>query len=105
MSDPVIAMTTTNDEQEAKKLASVLVGSKLAACVQIISKISSVYEWEGIVHCDQEYLLLIKTKDDLVKKVKKSIEANHTYEVPEFLVVPVTDWMDDYIQWMDDVTK
>lgn len=105
MTEASIAMTTTNTEREAKELASRLVRGRLAACVQIIPKIQSIYEWEGEVHDDQEYLLLIKTRAGLISDVKKFIEKNHTYEVPEFLAVPVTDALGDYLKWMEEVTK
>lgn len=105
MIDAVMIMTTTNTEREARRLASLLVGEKLAACVQIVPKIYSIYEWEGKIHDDQEYLLLVKTRESLVKKARGAIEKNHSYEVPEFLVVPITDALEDYLEWMKDVTK
>lgn len=105
MSNAIVAMTTTNSEREAKELASIFVKGRIAACVQIIPKIHSIYEWEGEVHDDIEYLLLIKTREELVGKLKKAIADNHSYEVPEFLVLPVIDSSEDYMQWMVDVTK
>lgn len=105
MAEAVVAMTTTNTEREAKSLASLLVSKRCAACVQIISKINSVYEWEGEIHSDQEYLLMIKTQEKLADKVKKLIVENHSYEVPEFLVLPVVDSTEDYMNWMCRVTK
>ena len=103
--EPVMVMTTTNREREAKKLAAEIVEKRLAACVQIISKINSIYEWEGKIHDDQEYLLLIKTSEKLVKKLNTFVEKNHTYEVPEFLVTPIIGGSDDYLEWMKDATK
>lgn len=98
--DAAIAMTTTNSEREAKELASLLVEGKLAACVQIIPKILSIYRWEGKVHEDQEYLLLIKGLEDRMGEVKAAIEKHHSYEVPEFLVVPVVDGLKNYLEWI-----
>ncbi len=105
MAEAVVAMTTTNTEREAKSLASLLVSKRCAACVQIISKINSVYEWEGEIHSDQEYLLMIKTQEKLVDKVKKLVLENHSYEVPEFVVIPVIDSTEDYMNWICRVTK
>jgi periplasmic divalent cation tolerance protein len=105
MAEAIIAMTTTNSEKEARHLADILVRGKIAACVQIVPKIHSIYEWEGKVHDEQEYLLLIKTREDLAKKVKAAIEEEHSYEVPEFLVVPVIDSTESYMRWMCDMTK
>lgn len=105
MKDPVVATTTTNSIKEARELAGLLVKGKLAACVQIIPKIESVYEWEGAVHDDQEYLLLIKTCEERIRDIKKVMEKQHSYEVPEFLVLPVIDGLDDYMKWMEVNTK
>lgn len=103
--DAVVAMTTTNTEREAKALAARIVQDRLAACVQIVPKIHSVYEWEGTIHDDQEYLLLIKTREALAAKLQRLLEEEHSYEVPEFLVLPVLGGSDDYLEWMGDVTK
>jgi periplasmic divalent cation tolerance protein len=105
MFEAVMAMTTTNTEREAKKLASLIVDARLAACVQIVPKIHSIYRWEGQIHDDQEYLLLIKTGQELIEKLKRLMEKNHSYEVPEFLVVPIVDGTENYLEWMSDVTK
>jgi len=103
--EPVMAMTTTNREREAKKLASGIVEKKLAACVQIVSKINSIYVWEGETHDEQEYLLLIKTSEKLIKKLNAFIEKNHNYEVPEFIVTPIIGGSEEYLEWMSDVMK
>ncbi len=105
MIEPVLAMTTTNTEREAKGLAEILVRERAAACVQIVSKINSIYEWEGKIHDEQEYLLLIKTHDKQIKAVRRLIEKHHSYEVPEFLVMPIIDGSDDYLEWMRDAVK
>lgn len=100
----IVAMTTTNTEREAKKIACVLVEKKKAACVQIIPKIHSIYEWKGEIHDDQEYLLLIKTQEKHAKDVMKLVRENHTYEVPEILILPVDTGSDEYLEWIKDVT-
>ena len=103
--DAVIAMTTTNTEREAKHLAALIVKERLAACVQIIPKIESIYEWQGEIRDDQEYLLLIKTHVERIRKIKQLLEKEHSYEVPEFLVVPAVDGLGPYLDWMKKVTK
>lgn len=105
MIEAAVAMTTTNTEREAKHLAALLVKGKLAACVQIVPKILSIYRWEKEIHEDQEYLLIIKTTEKRMKDVRRAIEENHSYEVPEFVVLPVIDGTDDYLEWMADAVK
>ncbi len=105
MDDPVVAMTTTNQAREARSLAELLVKERLAACVQIVPKIESIYEWQGEIRDDQEYLLIIKTREERVGDIKKVLEKHHSYEVPEFLVLPVIDGMDEYMKWMEEGTK
>jgi periplasmic divalent cation tolerance protein len=105
MGEPIVVMTTTNTQKEAKTLAGLLVENGFAACVQIIPKINSIYVWQGKIHDDQEYLLLIKTLDDKLPKLRKAIEDNHSYEVPEFLVLPVAGASQDYLEWMKNVTR
>ena len=103
--EPVVVMTTTNTEREAKLLAGCIVKDKLAACVQIIPKINSIYEWQGEIHSEQEYLLLIKTFEKNVLKLNKFLEKEHSYEVPEFTVLPMIYASDDYAEWMEKVIK
>ncbi|HPQ80641.1 MAG TPA: divalent-cation tolerance protein CutA [bacterium] len=105
MIEAAVAMTTTNTEREAKLLASLIVNEKAAACVQIVPKILSVYRWDGEVREDQEYLLMIKTAEKRIDDVRKIIEKNHSYEVPEFVVFPIIDGAEDYMEWIAEVTK
>lgn len=104
MMKAIVAMTTTNTEREAKKIACVLVERKKAACVQIIPKIHLIYEWKGLIHDDQEYLLLIKTREKHAKDVMKLVRENSSYEVPEILILPVDAGSDEYLEWIKDVT-
>ena len=97
----VVVMTTTDDPEEAAALARMLVDERLAACVQAMP-IASTYRWEGAVETADERLLLIKTRADRVDEVKTFLDEHHSYDVPECVVVPVTDGLPAYLAWVDD---
>ena len=93
--------TTTDNEEEALNLARLLVGQRLAACVQVLGPVKSVYRWEGEIEQAEEWVCLIKTREDLFEETKDLIEANHSYEVPECLSTPIIDGSEAYLQWLD----
>ncbi len=97
-----MVLSTTGSKAEAKKLAEKLLSEKLAACVQI-TNITSIYEWKNKINCDDEQLLLIKTKDSLYKKVEQFISENHSYEVPEIIKIPVKNGLTSYLNWIDEI--
>ena len=99
----MVIMTTLPDIKYAEDLASVLVRSKLAACVQILPQMTSVYEWEGALQQDTEVLLLIKTMSSRFSAVEKAVKENHPYTVPEVVAIPASDVSDDYLKWMKGV--
>ncbi|MBH0056154.1 divalent-cation tolerance protein CutA [Pseudoalteromonas sp. SWXJZ94C] len=95
--------TTCKDENEARTLAKALVEKKLAACVNILPNMSSIYMWEGEVAESTEAKLLIKTKADKTNDVFLTIKAMHSYEVPEIQVIDVATGNLAYFNWMDEV--
>lgn len=94
-----IVMTAINNEAAAEALAQQLVEARLAACVQVMP-VKSFYVWQGESHREAEYLLLVKTRTALYAQVENFILANHPYEVPEILQVPVTAGAAGYLQWL-----
>jgi len=101
MSDFVLALTTLPGDFDAAALAQDLVGAGLAACVNIIPGIKSVYTWEGVPHTDTEQQIIIKTTTAEVDRLWDVLRERHPYDVPEFLVVPVIDGSEDYLRWLD----
>lgn len=101
MSEIVLALTTLPGDFDATKLAQELVGSGLAACVNILPSVKSVYAWEGMPQIDQEQQLFIKTTTDQVDALWESLRPRHPYDVPEFIVVPVIDGSQDYLRWVE----
>jgi periplasmic divalent cation tolerance protein len=94
--------TATETKEQADNIAQYLVETKLAACVQIIGPINSIYRWKGKVENTQEWLCLIKTKDDLYNKVEAAIKSQHPYETPEIIAMPIVKGSKEYLNWIDD---
>jgi periplasmic divalent cation tolerance protein len=97
---PVIVLTTANLDFDARALAHTLVELRLAACVNIVPRIDSIYRWEGKVSEDGEQLLIIKTADDRIASLREELFRRHPYSVPEFVVVPVAETSDAYGAWL-----
>jgi len=93
--------TTTGKREDAEKIAQTLVRRKLAACVQIIAKISSTYRWKGKVKMAQEWLCLIKSKSSLYEELERTIKEIHPYEIPEIVAVPIMAGSREYLEWLD----
>ena len=96
---------TTDSQSSANELAASVVEQQLAACVNIIPGITSVYHWDNEIQHDQEWLLLIKTTDDMSEALKEAIMKIHPYDSPELISVDVTDGLPDYLQWVQDTVK
>lgn len=96
--------TTTGSQDEAEKLANLLVRGRLAACVQI-TQVFSVYTWEEDLQKDEEWLLLIKTRGDLYEAVEGVLQAHHSYETPEIVCIPITQGFSPYLQWINENTQ
>jgi periplasmic divalent cation tolerance protein len=101
MSELVMAMTTFPGDYDTTALAQDLVGSGLAACVNILPGMRSVYTWEGVPQVDQEQQLFLKTTTDQVDALWEEIKRRHPYDVPEFLVLPIIDGNEDYLRWVE----
>ena len=105
MTDKRIVLSTAGSEEEARKIAHHLVDQQLAACVNIVPKIESVYRWQGKVESNREYLLLIKTSSEKVPQVSDAIRELHSYDLPECIVLAVEDGSSEYLQWVEESLK
>ena len=97
--------TTTSTKENAIKIAKHLIETKLAACVNIVPNVTSVYMWDGNICEEQEFLLNIKTREELFKKVKEAIISVHEYELPEIIAVKIENGSDAYLKWVWAETK
>ena len=97
---PVLVLTTVSAAFDARALARGLVEARLAACVNIVPRIDSIYRWQGNVEEDGEQLLLIKTSDVRLDALRAELLGRHPYDVPEFVVLPIGSTSDAYGAWL-----
>jgi periplasmic divalent cation tolerance protein len=102
MTDKQIVLSTAGSEDEARKIARHLVERQLAACVNIVPQIESIYRWQGKVESSREWLLLIKTTADRFAEVRNAIRELHSYDVPECIAIAIEDGSAEYLQWITD---
>ena len=96
-----IVISTAGSDEQAETIARALVERKLAACVNVVGEVCSIYRWRGAVERDPEKLLLIKTSAQLVEKVRQTIRELHSYELPELLTLAVAEADPDYRAWIE----
>lgn len=100
MKDALVVITTTETLADGQRLANLLVEAGLAACVQILPQIASVYRWQGKVEQAAETLLLIKTTRTVYPELETAIKQNHSYETPEIVALPVETGSIEYLDWL-----
>ena len=100
MTNARIILTTAGSQEEARKIAHALVERRLAACVNIVPQIESVYRWQDKVETAQEWLLLIKTQAELFERVRDTVKELHSYDLPECVMLDLTAGSPDYLEWI-----
>jgi len=99
--EPIVVLITAPSHAEGEKIATMLVESKLAACVNILPAVHSVYRWQGDIHTDQEVILLVKSRAKLfADKLLPAVQEMHPHEVPEIVAVPIAQGLDSYLAWI-----
>lgn len=96
---------TTKDKAEARKIGKALVSERLAACVNIIDNVNSMYWWEGKVQDDNEVVMIAKTRKSLVPELIKKVKLLHSYSCPCVIALPIEDGNKDFLKWMKKETK
>ncbi|NCA69035.1 MAG: divalent-cation tolerance protein CutA [Sphingobacteriia bacterium] len=99
-----LILSTCPDESTARRIAVTLVEERLAACVNLLPGITSVYRWEGRIHQDAEVLLVLKTPLERVLMLTERLRDLHPYDVPEIIAVPITEGLPAYLNWMTTCT-
>ena len=105
MTDKIVVLSTCGSEVEAERVARALVEAKLAACVNIVPGVRSIYRWQGKVEEAAECLLVIKTRRELFTQLSSELRRVHSYEVPEGIALSVLDGLPEYLSWIDRETN
>lgn len=100
MTDKIVILSTCAGLPEAERIARKLVEDRLAACVNVIPGLKSVYRWKGAVEHADEHLLVVKTARGLFQRVRDQIEAMHSYSVPEAIALPIVEGSTTYLEWL-----
>ncbi len=104
MTNARIVFTTTGSQEEARKIAHALVERRLAACVNIVPQIESVYRWQGKVESAAEWLLIIKTQASAFERVRDAVKELHSYDLPECVMLEVAAGSKKYLDWIAENT-
>jgi len=100
MTNARIVLTTAGSQEEARKIAHALVERRLAACVNIVPTVESIYRWQGKIETAEEWLLLIKTQAELFNRVSDAVKELHSYDLPECLMLEVAAGSPEYLEWI-----
>ena len=101
----VLVLTTLPADADATAFATALVEGRLAACVNLLAPMQSVYRWQGQIEQDTERQLIVKTARDRVDALWQRVREMHPYDVPEFVVLPIVDGNEAYLRWLGESTR
>jgi periplasmic divalent cation tolerance protein len=101
MFEHLVVLMTAGSQEEAEGIAGALVGERLAACVNVMPGVTSVYRWEGEVKRDSEWLLIAKSRGDVLDALVRRVQALHSYDVPEIIALPLVGGSETYVRWID----
>ena len=105
MAGEIIVLITASSEDEAAKIGSALVDEHLAACVNIVPGVRSLFFWEGKTQDERELLLICKSRQPLLERIIARVKSLHSYTVPEVVALPVTGGSEDYLRWLREATR
>jgi periplasmic divalent cation tolerance protein len=105
MFEPIVVLVTCGSEEESLKIANALVEDRLAACVNLVAPIRSIYRWEGKIWDEKEWLLIIKTQKHRFEELERKVKSLHSYSVPEIISLPITEGSLAYLNWIRENTQ
>src|SRR4030043_56526 len=101
----IVVFVTCGSEEEALKIAHSLVEERLAACVNLISPVRSIYRWEGKIWDEKEWILFIKTQKERFEELERKVKSLHSYSVPEIVGIPIIEGASSYLEWLTEMTR
>ncbi|MFH1269808.1 MAG: divalent-cation tolerance protein CutA [Candidatus Omnitrophota bacterium] len=101
----IVVFITAANKKEAERIASALIKEKLAACVNIIENVHSLFRWQGKVDTAKEALLVVKSRKPLMNKLIRKVKSLHSYEVPEIIALPIISGDKKYLDWLNESTR
>ena len=104
MPEFIVVFVTCSSEEEALKIAHALVEECIAACVNLISPVRSIYRWEGKIWDEKEWILIIKTQKERFEELERKVKSLHSYSVPEIIGLPVVEGSSSYLEWLKEMT-
>jgi periplasmic divalent cation tolerance protein len=104
MAEYIVVLITASNEEEAVKIAKELVAGRLAACVNIVRGLRSLYRWQGRIEDENEVLMVAKTRRELFEGLQQKVKELHSYSVPEIIALPVVAGSEDYLRWLSEET-
>jgi periplasmic divalent cation tolerance protein len=105
MVDAIIVLVTCGSEEEAVKIAHSLVEERVAACINLISPVRSIYRWEGKIWDEREWILIIKTQKKRFEELEKKVKSLHSYFIPEIIGLPIIEGNPAYLKWLMEMTE
>jgi periplasmic divalent cation tolerance protein len=105
ISETVVILVTCGSEEEAVKISNALVEERLAACVNLISPVRSIYRWEEKIWDEKEWLLIIKTQRKRFQEIETRVKSLHSYSVPEIIALPIIEGSSSYLNWLAEMTE
>jgi periplasmic divalent cation tolerance protein len=103
--DSIVVLITAGSEEEAHKIAKLLVEERKAACVNIVPGVDSLFRWKGKIDSARESLLLVKTRASLFPEIITLVKETHSYEVPEIIALPIIGGSEEYLKWLDSACR
>jgi len=105
MGQSIVVLVTCGSEEEATKIGNSLIEERLAACVNMISPVRSIYRWKGKIWDEKEWMLIIKTQKRRFEELEKKVKSLHSYSVPEIIALPMVEGSIPYLKWLEETTE